>query len=238
MTKLRVLACSIIIVLVFFQTSPAAIRLWHWENTHQVMVQVPTVSIGDQLSGIFTDLPDDNTNNCMELSNLRLTIHRCEQNNDFVEWQSPEKWKVTEAIQADLNRDGTQEYTLLVWRPFVPWPVDSFLPSGGRIAEFQNEAGLSAHLILIGWDGDEYRELWAGSALANPISQIGAIDIDGDGYEELIALEGEYDAVVKTGSITIWKWQGFGFTLQDRIEGSYSGYAVYRMDQQTIILTY
>jgi hypothetical protein len=96
---------------------------------------------------------------------------------------------------------------------------------------------LSAHLILVGWDGDEYRELWAGSALVNPISAIGAYDIDGDGYDELIALEGDYDAIEKTGNITIWRWQGFGFTLLDRMEGNYSGYAVYLTDQGTLILT-
>ena len=238
MAKLRILASSVLIMLCLSQTSPAAIRLWHWENTHQLMVQAPPASFGDQLSGILPDIPDDSTESCLELSNLRLTIHRCEQNNNSLDWQSPENWKVTEAIQSDLNRDGASEIAMVVWRLFEPWPIDRFLPNGGRIAEYQNEAGLSAHLILIGWDGDEYRELWAGSALANPIFKISAIDMDGDGYEELIALEGEYDSPFETGNITIWKWQGFGFTLQDRIEGSYSGYAVYRMDQQTIILIY
>ncbi len=236
MTKFRVLASSVFIVMCLSQTSPEVIRLWHWENAHQAMLQVPTSSINDQLSGIREENPNSNTENCYALSNHKLTVYRCGKNTIFEEWQSPESWIVTEAIQADLNRDGTGEIATVIWRPFAPWPVDSFLPYGGRISEFHNEVGLSAHLILIGWDGDEYRELWAGSALANPISDIRAVDIDGDGYEELIALEGEYDAAVETGSITLWKWQGFGFTLLDRMEGNYSGYAVYQTDHQTSIL--
>jgi hypothetical protein len=175
---------------------------------------------------------------CIQFSNEQLELSRCEESGEVGIWKTPEDWRVEELIVADLNRDGVREYALLVWRTFEPWPIDRFLPNGGRIAEFHNKAGLGAHLILIGWDGDEYRELWAGSALANPISAIRAVDIDRDGYEELVAVEGEYDSAVETGNITIWQWQGFGFTLLDRIEGKYSGYAVYRTDQQTSILAY
>ncbi len=237
MAIMRVLASSILIVLVLSQTSPEAIRVWHWESAQQEMVQVPSISFRDQLPGIRTDNPITINENCFELSDQKLTLYRCEKNGNDYAWHSPENWKITEAMQADLNRDGTSEVALVAWRSFAPWPIDRFLPSGGRIAEFQNKDGLSAHLILMDWDGDEYRELWAGSALANPIFDIRAFDIDEDGYEELIALEGDYDAAVETGNITIWQWQGFVFTLLDRIEGNYSGYAVYQTDQLALILT-
>ncbi len=237
MSIMRMLASSIFIVLVLSQASPEAFRLWHWESAQQEMVQVPVTLVNGLVSQIPADPPDNNGENCFELSDQKLTLYRCEKNGDDDAWHSPENWKITEAMHADLNRDGTDEIALVAWRPFAPWPIDRFLPSGGRIAEFHNKDGLSAHLILMGWDGDEYRELWAGSALANPIADIRALDIDEDGYEELIALEGEYDAAIETGNITIWQWQGFGFTLLDRIEGNYSGYAVYEMDQLALILT-
>jgi hypothetical protein len=238
MTKLRLLASSLFIVIILSQTSPEVIRLWYWESTHQTLVEVPATSINDQLSIINPVYPENKPENCIELSNQKLTLKQCNKKLSYEEWQSPENWIVSEAIPADLNRDGVDEIALVVWRPFAPWPIDRFLPNGGRIAGFHDKAGLSAHLILVGWDGDEYRELWAGSALANPISTIRAIDIDRDGYEELVAVEGVYDAFEKGGNITIWRWQGFGFTLLDRMEGNYSGYEVYHTDQQTSILTY
>ncbi len=238
MTKLRLLASSLFIVLIFSLTSPNVIRIWHWESTHQTMVELATTSINDHLSIYSPVHADNDTENCFELSNQKLTIYRCDKNMIYEEWQSPANWKVTEAIRADLNRDGHEDLALVVWRPFAPWPIDRFLPNGGRIDGFHDKAGMSTHLILVGWDGDEFRELWAGSALANPISDIRAVDIDRDGYEELIVIEGEYDAFESGGNVTIWQWQGFGFTLLDRMEGNYSGYAVYSTDKLTTILTY
>jgi hypothetical protein len=133
-------------------------------------------------------------------------------------WQSPDEWRVSEAEIADLNHDGIYEVVLLVWRAFQPWPVDEILPYGGRIESHQNHEGQSCQLILIGWQRDDYREIWAGSALANPISNVMVADLDGDGLMELAALENDYDAKQKGGQLTIWRWIGFGFSLLDRSE--------------------
>jgi hypothetical protein len=58
-----------------------------------------------------------------------------------VRWQSPSEWNVRQVGLSDLNRDGDVEAVLLVWRPFKSWPVDLWLPNGGRIDEFQNPGG-------------------------------------------------------------------------------------------------
>lgn len=237
MTKTRLIITIVYIALVLLLSSPETIHAWQWDNKCQTLEQVSVGVFSGEPALVPTTMSIHTAGDCKVYSNLQLFLHQCQSNSNTEPWESPEDWRVTEVIEADLNRDGTMEYALLVWRPFAPWPIDKFLPHGGRITEFHNKAGLSAHLILVGWDGDEYRELWAGSALANPISAIGAYDIDGDGYEELIALEGDYDAIEKTGNITIWRWQGFGFTLLERMEGSYSDYAVYLTDQGTLILT-
>ncbi len=65
-------------------------------------------------------------------------------------WQSPTPWQVVQAEITDLNHDGHPEATLLVWRPFQPWPVDRWLPVGGRIGSFHDSVGDSCHLILVG----------------------------------------------------------------------------------------
>jgi len=238
MGKNRFLAFFVITTLLLGLASPGIIHIHTWLNGTLAQQDSQKISKINEKSLLQQPLPIPVDGDCMRFANEQLEITRCKETGEVGIWRTPEDWRVEELIVADLNRDDTREYVLLVWRPFAPWPIDRFLPNGGRIAGFHDKAGLSAHLILVGWEGDEYRELWAGSALANPISTIRAIDIDRDGYEELVAVEGEYDAFEKGGNITIWRWQGFGFTLLDRMEGNYSGYEVYRTDQHTSILTY
>lgn len=143
-------------------------------------------------------------------------------------WQSPAEWEVRQAAFSDLNRDGQTELALLVWRAFEPWPIDRYLPHGGRIDSFHDAAGRSCHLILIGQPSGSHagegrlREVWAGSALAEPLLAFSAVDLDGDGWQELAALEGAYDAEpgAAAQSLTAWEWNGFGFTLLARVESS------------------
>jgi hypothetical protein len=132
-------------------------------------------------------------------------------------WSSPGDWEVTHAQITDLNQDGRPEATLLVWRDFKVWPIDDYLPHGGRIEGFQDRHGRSCHLILIGWRDGAFVELWAGSALADPLHAFVAVDLEGNGTQELVALEGRYDAPRSgTHTLTLWEWNGFGFTLRAR----------------------
>ena len=122
-------------------------------------------------------------------------------------WKSPDNWQVAQARLTDLNQDGQIELTMLVWRPFKPWPIDAYLPHGGRIQSFQNAQGFSCHLILVGFKGGKYRELWAGSALAEPLHSFSAADVDGDGDQELVALESDYSDPenAPARSLTFWE---------------------------------
>jgi hypothetical protein len=132
-------------------------------------------------------------------------------------WSSPNDWEVVQTRITDLNRDGSPEVALLLWREFSPWPIDAYIPHPGRIQDFHNRENRSCHLILIGWRHGAYRELWAGSALADPLIDFTPADINQDGYQELIALESRYDAhILESSAITLWEWNGFGFTLLSR----------------------
>ena len=159
---------------------------------------------------------------CMDHVRETVSLRPCENEDGQLLWRSPESWRVKEAFFSDLNRDGTEELALLVWRTFQPWPVDRFLPHGGRIAEFHNLRGESCHLILIGMDGGKVREFWAGSAMADPIHDLNAVDLDGDGGQELAALEYAYDEDPTAAKLVIWKWNGFGFSLMTRRDGHFS----------------
>lgn len=167
---------------------------------------------------LIGDLNDDEKSECLVLTEHKAQITDCKAG---ILWQSPPTWRILESQIGDLNRDGADEAILLVWRPFQPWPVDRFMPSGGRIDSFHDAKGDSCQIILIGWARNAWREVWAGSALIRPIWQVNAADLDGDGWQELSALESPYDSTAPANALTVWGWLGFGFTLIDRLEGTF-----------------
>ena len=222
-------------VLALLLLSPA--RLAGWRFTQQVWQ--PLTAVQGVLGALpiepilSADLQGNGRLECLDRQGVKLTITDC---HGQALWSSPDGWQVRDAQIGDLNHDGEPEVVLLVWRPFQPWPIDKFLPSGGRIQNFHNQAGLSCHIILIGWVRGGYNELWAGSALIRPVSQIGVADLDGDGGQELVALEGHYDEQEDGGALTVWQWNGFGFTLADQVEQNYQGLQIIGKDQQKWVI--
>jgi len=173
---------------------------------------------------------------CLQLQAERVRVGSCAENSTISSWQSPPEWEVKEVMVSDLNRDSEEEITLLVWRPFKPWPVDRFMPSAGRIDAFHDNNNMSCHLILIGLRDGKIKELWAGSAMSDPINEIHAADLDGDGLQELVALEHAYNSNSRKASITVWEWNGFGFSLQARQDGRFSSLHVLPAEQGKVLL--
>ena len=198
--------------------SPARVELVTYE---------PGLERGFSFSSLSSLTPaaaaDLDGNGITESAVLTNQTARLEEDGRIV-WQSPPGWQVRQAAFTDLNRDGLDELALLVWRPFKPWLIDRMLPRGGRIDTFHDTGGQSCQLILIGWKLDAYREVWAGSPLVDPLQQFAAVDLDGDGWQELSALEGRYNDIPGTPawSLSLWRWNGFGFSLAERREGSFA----------------
>lgn len=128
----------------------------------------------------------------------------------------PPDWLVTASALADVTHDGVPEWVLLVWRPWRDWPIQRWSPAPSPIAGFHDAKGDSCHLILL--DPRDGREIWAGSALPAPLLALAVGDVDGDGRNEVVTLEGDY----RTGRagpatrVDVWRWGGFGFTLEGR----------------------
>lgn len=199
--------------------TPGPIHAWEMKDAGLERVSVPIEShpIPARTSA---DLDLDGAPETLVLTHGRAVI----QSGDETRWQSPETWDVQQAVISDLNGDDLPEVTLLVWRPFKPWPVDAWLPSGGRIDDFHDARGMSCHIILIGWYLGAFRERWAGSALAEPVDRFAVAGLKGDGRQYLIALEGEYDALPWAPShfLKVWEWNGFGFSVVYEMPGSFS----------------
>jgi hypothetical protein len=152
------------------------------------------------------------------------------ESNGKTVWESPVEWQVVQALISDLNGDGQAELTLLVQRPYQPWPVDEWLPYGGRIKEFQDTSGMSCHIILIGWKKGRYREMWAGSSMSQPALRIGTADLNQDGRTELITMEGTYNNkdIFPGNAIKVWEWNGFGFSLLSSLPGDFNNFLIFK----------
>jgi hypothetical protein len=199
--------------------TPIPIHAWQWEEMSLSRVPVPS-ALDIVAAESSADLNADGIPEILTLTDGQVAIQTAGQTR----WQSPRAWQVAQAQITDLNRDGHPEAALLVWRPFKPWPVDAWLPNGGRISNFHDSNGQSCHIILIGWKRGAFRELWAGSAMANPVKDFVAADLLGNGRQYLVALEGEYDDPPSAPAqrLKVWEWNGFGFVVVNELKDSFS----------------
>ena len=194
---------------------------WRYERGNFIKIRSQLAS---QKSQIIQPLSTDDLDGDGALEAIILTKYRMDIIKDGQSvWQSPVEWQVIQADITDLNHDQKPEVILLLWRPFKPWPIDSILVHPGRIQTFQNKDGQSCHIILVGWKKGYYREIWAGSALAEPLRSFITVDLTSDGFQELIALESIYadKDTSPARALTAWEWNGFGFSLLARVEGNF-----------------
>lgn len=201
------------------QVSPVPLHALSLRATDLEVVPVPAQSV-PLINTLSADFRGDGSLETVKVATGSAAIL---SGNETL-WQSPATWHVKQSEVTDLNTDGLAELTLLVWRPFRPWPVDRWLPNGGRIAGFQSADGQSCHIILIGWMPDGYREVWAGSAMADPINSFAAVDFNADGRQELAALEGGYShpGAIVSHLLKVWEWNGFGFTVVSDMHGTFT----------------
>jgi hypothetical protein len=216
--------------------SPSRLQVWEWEDSTVQQAPLP-YDLAPVAAETSADFDEDGSLEALALTQGRAAIRTGNQTR----WQSPGGWQVVQAQISDLNRDGRPEATLLVWRPFKPWPVDAWLPHGGRIQSFHDSRGDSCHIILIGWKQGAFRELWAGSAMADPVKSFAAADLTGTGRPYLVTLEGAYDDPPSAPArrIKIWEWNGFGFSIVNELEDSFSLLGTAQIhDRQLLILSH
>jgi hypothetical protein len=96
-------------------------------------------------------------------------------------------WKVQ---TADVDGDGVKEISVGVYKTTVFHPVMAKRP------------------FVYGWDGKGIYSKWLGSRLSKPFDDYIFTDIDGDGMDEIVAIElGENGEKL----LNSYKWKGFGF---------------------------
>jgi hypothetical protein len=198
-------------------------QTWILEDNSLLVNKTLSVSTISQ-SQILANLNQDQFMECIHLVNGQLTIlnNPCKRDSKVL-WQSPSTWQITQAEISDLNWNGVPEVVILVWRTFAPWPIDQYLLHPGRIDGNHTKDGKSCHIVLIEYQPKGYfSESWAGSALFRPIKEFSILDFDNDSHSELITLENNYKDIGQIAeTLSIWKWNGFGFQLVARNSGHY-----------------
>jgi hypothetical protein len=133
-------------------------------------------------------------------------------------WASHPSWDVRQLLVADVNNDGEQEAAFVLWKPFHLEPTIIYDNFG--FPSLWQEGSLRNHLFLYGWRDAAWQRLWCSSPVADPILELAAGDVDGDGANELVVLEGSYEAPDPPARhISVWRWNGWGFTLRWRGPG-------------------
>jgi hypothetical protein len=104
----------------------------------------------------------------------------------------PARWKAWKLAVADVDGDGRREIAVGVYKAtrFFPRPHNC--------------------LFIYSWDGRRAHPKWLGSSLSRPFVDFAFVDSDGDGEEELAAIETKRDG---RRCLAVYSWNGFGFTL-------------------------
>ena len=156
-----------------------------------------------------TALLDEQTTIALEEGSLTV-VHEGQE-----VWSSDPSWDVRQLLLADVNNDGKEEAAFVLWKPFRLEPriiYDTF-----NFPSLWEEGSLRNHLFIYGWRNAAWQHLWCSSPVAEPIVELAVGDVDGDEANELVVLEGNYEVPdAPAGHVSVWHWNGWGFTLQWR----------------------
>ena len=119
-------------------------------------------------------------------------------------WQSPENWWVDYFFLGDADNDGLPELNLLVWKEGSFGPHRPFWVEG-------EDTAVKNHFFIFRLAKGQIKPAWQSSNLDCPIYWAALADLDGNGENELVVLEGSYTDPGKR-RVTIWQWNGWGFS--------------------------
>ena len=141
------------------------------------------------------DLDGDGTAETLTLEGRSFTARR----GEALLFETPEEWQTADLLHADIDRDGTEEVLLLVWKQgsygdYRPFWVE------------ENDSDLSEHIFIYKCDPDQLRPIWMSSALDLPVRDWTA---DAEGRLHLTAPDGSEQAAA---------WEGWGLKYLDEAE--------------------
>lgn len=145
--------------------------------------------------GIFLPSGKDRTETfCFEDStsvSLSLAQGRFTAAGDSDTWQSEPAWHVQDFLTCDIDRDGSTELLLLVWRRGNYGPSKPFWVK-------RNDTSWSQHIFIYNRQGDTFVPQWMSSQLRPKVARWAV-----QGTDTLFILTPD-------GTETLWQWGQWG----------------------------
>lgn len=136
---------------------------------------------------ISCDLDGDGDDEVIKLANRQLAVSR----NNVTLWKSDENWKVADVLINDINRDGTRELLVLLWKR---GSFGEYIP----FWEEENDKEYSQHIFIYQAEGDKIEAVWMSSRLK---PQVASWDITEENLLHIVTDKGED---------TVWMWGQWG----------------------------
>lgn len=136
---------------------------------------------------IVCDLNGDGTDETIKLADRRVTVSR----DGVLLWQSDDDWKAEDVLAADINRDGSREILILLWKK---GSYGTYLP----FWEEENDKEYSQHIFIYRVVEDGMEAVWMSSRLK---PQAASWDITEDNLLHIVT-DKEED--------TVWMWGQWG----------------------------
>lgn len=174
------------------------------------------------------DLDNNSIKETYILENGNLTIL---QNSKMV-WQSPAEWWIDDFILADSNNDGVTDINLSLWK------AGNFGSSKPFWVK-ENDMSVRNHFFVLDFMNEAVKQVWGSSNLAEPNCDFQIADVDKDGKNDLVVIEGDYSQKLKCDGnyLAVWKWNDWGFSNEWRNEkGNFSGLEIEKIDGKSYIV--
>jgi poly-gamma-glutamate synthesis protein (capsule biosynthesis protein) len=207
--------------------------IYFWNDSFQkesraVIYAVTTKNVGISSKQEQVDLDNNSILEKYDLENGRLTIWEDKK----VVWQSPSEWWVDNFVLADSNNDGIANINLSLWK------AGNF----GSSKPFwikENDMSVKNHFFVLDFINGAVKQVWGSSNLAEPNCKFQIADINNDGKNELITIEGDYSQEPKCNGnyVAVWRWNDWGFSNEWRSEkGNFFGLEIEKIDGKSYII--
>jgi len=116
-------------------------------------------------------------------------------------WQSDIKFKAENIVLADIDNDKKTDILISLWKigkygSDLPFWLEKNINDWGN------------HFFIYKWQENKIKLFWGSSTLDAPIKEMTISDVNNDGKNELITLEGNYNNANNhyADYLTIWHW--------------------------------
>ena len=174
------------------------------------------------------DLDNDSISENYVLENGRLAITE----NSKMIWQSPSDWWIDDFVLADSNNDGIVDINLSLWKSGNFGTSKPFWVK-------ENDMSVKNHFFVLDFVSGSINQIWGSSNLGEPNCEFKIADIDNDGENDLIVIEGNYSQKPKCNGnyVAVWKWNDWGFSNEWRSDkGDFSNLEIEKIDEKGYIV--